>query len=167
LQHNENFEFERIDYAPDIYVSVFADEESREFEFHTEEATFFKRVGSGFEKVGLIRYRTEEDFMTKDDLLEMACAYCESAVEAIDNCSVHSFDNGDIYIEELKVCEDKRGVGYGKMILDWISTRSENTNIIFLTVEYSDDSLFEYYEKNISGFIIDGVKDRTMTFAKI
>jgi len=163
---NYNFEFERIDYVPDVYVSVLG-ADTREFEFDTEEATFFRKIGSSFEKIGYIRYRFEKEFTFKEDLLDMACSYCESAVEAINNCVVHSFDDGDVYIEELLVCDKKRGDGYGKMMLDWISNREENTNIIFLTVEYSDDSLFEYYEKNIKGFVVEGVKDRTMTFAKI
>jgi GNAT superfamily N-acetyltransferase len=163
---NYNFEFKYVPYTQDIFVSVLGAEDIKEDEFETCEATFFQKIGGGYRKIGFVRYRQETGYKTKDDLLCMACSYCESAVEAINNCVIHTFDENDIYIEEVRVCDEHRGKGYGKVILKWISEISDDTNIIFLTVEYSDDSLFEFYEKNLIGYAIEGVNGRTMTFQK-
>ena len=166
MQNSQSFELVKVPYQEGVYVSVLQEPEVSDDEFNTKEATFFKEFGSGYEKIGFIRYREETSSRTKDNLLDMACSYCESALEAINNCTVHFFEEGDIYIEEVRVCETQRGKGFGKMILNWISNISEKTNVIFLTVEYSDDGLFYFYEKNIVGYIIDGIKERTITFVK-
>ncbi len=166
MSDNYNFEFQHVPYAEDMFVSVLGAEKVKDDEFNTAEATFFQKIGDGFRKIGFIRYRQETEFRLKDDLLDMATSYCESAVEAINNCVLHTFDEGDIYIEEIRVCDKHRGNGYGKMILEWISALGEDASVIFLTIEYSDDELFYFYEDNLVGYSVEGVTERTMTFSR-
>ncbi len=166
MPDNYNFEFQQVPYSKNMFVSVLGAERVKDDEFDTVEATFFQKIGEGFRKIGFIRYRQETEFRLKDDLLDMATSYCESAVEAINNCVLHTFDEGDIYIEEIRVCDEHRGNGFGKMILGWISALAVDANTIFLTIEYSDDGLFYFYEDNLSGYGIEGVTERTMTFTK-
>lgn len=163
---DSNFEFDKVPYTTDIFVSVIGTEDAKCDKFDTVEATFFQKIGDWYRKIGFIRYREETEFRIKDDLLYMATEYSESAVEAIYNCAVHTFDKGDIYIEEIRVCDEHRGNGYGRMMLEWISSLSEDTKTIFLTIEYSDDGLFSFYENNIKGYIVEGILGRTMTFVK-
>ena len=166
MPDNYSFEFEKVPYNDGIFVSVLGADYIREGEFDTTEATFYKKNGDGFVKIGLVRYRVEDQFRLKDELLEMAMSYCESALEAINNCVLHTFDEGDIYVEEIRVCDEYQGHGFGRMILEWLTSISDVGNTIFLTVEYSSDSLFSFYENNMAGYIVEGVVERTMTFSR-
>ena len=163
---DNNFKLESVPYATDIVVSVIGTDNTKDDKFDTAEATFFQKIGNWHKKIGFIRYREETEFRLKDDLLDMATEYCESAVEAVYNCVAHTFDEGDIYIEEVRVCDDHKGSGYGRMMLGWISSLSEETKTIFLTVEYSDDRLFSFYENNLKDYSVEGIQGRTMTFIK-
>lgn len=73
----------------------------------------------------------------------------------------------DVYIHKIFILEEYRKQGYGSQIIDWLSSYSEHTSLIFFQTKQKEHNfLKEFYIKSFKYFSLSEEKDGLLIFKK-